>query len=85
MNVIYKYPIQNSFSLQLPVGAKVLCVQMQYNVPYMWVMQDTSNYLEPRHFRIVNTGDDTDCKPENYIGTFQEDNGSYVGHLFEYT
>jgi len=72
--------------IKMPKNAKILSLQMQNNVPFMWAMVNTENPTESRYFELFATGQpinimDTEI---NYIGTFQF-NGSMplVFHLFE--
>jgi len=88
MRVIYKYPfsIADAFTLRLPVGAKILSVQLQDGQPTLWAMVDPR---EPatwiREFRVFWTGrfvpDATDYPPLVFLATIQM-NG-LVWHLFE--
>ncbi len=88
MEQIYKYPLQvnDRFSICLPEDSKVLCVDSQRGVPYIWALVDSSDEvpLEERWFRLVGTGHViTEDEDLDYIGTFQLQNGSFIGHLFE--
>lgn len=67
----------------MPVGAEVLCVQTQYNSPYLWVVVDTEAEKEMRSFTLLGTGEDFTKHPGRYLGTFQLDGGNYVIHVFE--
>lgn len=87
--IIYKYPFQVTveFALNLPKDAKILTVQVQGGIPCIWVLftkQETQE-TENRFFRVIGTGYDIEYKPNSlkYIGTFQLENGSFIGHLFE--
>ncbi len=85
MNRIYKYPVivTDEFNLTMPVGAKVLSVQVQNGSPQLWAMVDTSEPLsEIRSFRVIGTGHPIDSDPGVYIGTFQIHGGELVLHLF---
>lgn len=87
MTRIYKYPIpiEDRFSLSLPQGARVLCVQTQNNQPQVWVRVDPHALTERRDFFLRGTGHP--CGPEidaaRYVGTFQLEGGALVFHLFE--
>lgn len=83
--VIYKYPIgiKDKFSIEMPTGARILTIQVQDNVPCMWVLVDTSQELEIRNFKIIGTGHSLDEFHGNYIGTVQMANGFFVWHIFE--
>lgn len=82
MKVIYKYSVTQSFTLQLPKGAKVLHVECQGSDPMMWVEQETMHQKETRHFTVFGTGHKI---PEginfSYIGTFLM--LPFVWHLYE--
>jgi hypothetical protein len=79
---IWKYKLDGVISsIEIPLDGKVLTVQIQNEVPHIWVLVNPENQVETRGFRVVGTGhpfDDTDSK---YIGTFQD--GPFVWHLFE--
>ena len=72
---------------ELPVGAEILCVQVQHGKPQMWVKcSPHGGKVEPREFRIYGTGHMlAEMTNHKYIGTFQLDGGAFVGHLFETT
>lgn len=85
-HIIYKYALKNpTTELLLPKDAKILDVQVQDGTPHLWARVDTTAPLEERTFYVVNTGE---RMPEDeelvYVATFQQDNGAYVGHVFEY-
>ena len=86
---VYKYtiPVEDHFSLDLPAGAKILTVQVQYQEPQIWALVDSGQSNVRRDFRMAGTGHD--IKEDNdsltYIGTFQLSGGSFIGHLFEIT
>ena len=86
---IYKYEvkIEDQFEIKMPKDADIFDVQMQSEVPCMWAMVDTEAEIVTRRFRIIGTGNSI---PEfdhvsryEYIGTFQQYNGSLVWHLLE--
>jgi hypothetical protein len=88
--MVYKYQLNttNNQSVWLPKGAEILTVQTQNNIPYIWVLIDTSQPMEERRFEIFGTGASihydmgTDRK---YIRTYQLYSKNLVFHLFEYT
>ena len=87
---IYKYEIEvrAEFSLNLPVGAKILTVQVQHDIPVLWALVDPSNTKkETRIFILCSTGGEIyhDIDLLDYIGSFQLDKGYSIGHLFELT
>jgi hypothetical protein len=82
-------PLQDTFSLRLPKGAKVLCVQTQYENAMIWFSfteADPDGQTEPRTFVLATTGHPVDFGDMEhllkYVGTFQLQGGNFVGHLF---
>lgn len=87
INKIYKYQLEvkDYFSIVMPKGASILTVQVQQGIPCIWAIVDPEQILmETRNFRIFGTGHPILVSAKNsYIGTFQLQNGGFVGHLFE--
>lgn len=85
MKTIYKYkiPITDTFSLQLPVDAEILCFQIDIKTgtPTIWVKLIPETEYEQRNFALVGTGNPIEFEDGNYIGTVQL--GYFVWHLFE--
>lgn len=50
MFTIYKYPIpiEDKFTLDLPIGARILCIQMQREEPQLWTIVDPNAAKQPR-------------------------------------
>ena len=85
MKTIFKYPLvtRDEMSLNMPIGAEILTVQLQDGVPCMWTRVDPSRCQETRIFHIHGTGNPIpNSDREIYIGTWQK--GSFVWHLFEF-
>lgn len=86
---IWKYQIQgNSHSIEMPMGAQILTVQLQFDKPCIWAVVNPLNDLEERHFEIYGTGQDINCEQSvgfkrKYINTFQINGRRLVFHLFE--
>lgn len=85
---IWKYKIEavGIQQILLPIGAEILTVQIQDQLPCIWVMVDPENETEVRVFEIFGTGHNIYTPPAvtwKYIGTFQVDQGALVFHLFE--
>lgn len=85
---VWKYALDDAdwqvglFSLTIPVGGRILDLQMQGGSPVIWALVDSEQMREQRHFLVVGTGHPlTGIVSSRYIGTFQW--GSFVGHLFE--
>ncbi len=82
---IYKLPLMlaGEATVNLQRGAKILCVQMQAEVPTMWYECDPAESLEPRRILMYGTGQrmmEFD-KRGPYLGTLQV--GIYVLHVYE--
>ncbi|MBK7366058.1 MAG: hypothetical protein IPI97_14155 [Nitrosomonas sp.] len=82
---IFKYTLDliDLQSLELPVGAKVLAVQVQNGNPQIWALVDENAQKEVRTFATYGTGHVVANNPCNYIGTYQLENGAFVFHVFE--
>ena len=88
MRTIYKYRLQfeEIQSIEMPKNASILCIQTdkKNNAPHIWALVETENEIEERQFKLYGTGAKiNNTKTEIYIGTFQYQNGSFVGHVFE--
>lgn len=82
---IWKYQLEMTAEdqvYQIPRGAEVLCVQMQHDIPTLWVRVFPGKKEEERKFQIVGTGHKVD-KYNKYIGTVQKDGGVFMWHIFE--
>lgn len=82
MLTIWKYPIpiQGEFTLNMPKGARVLTVQLQYGEPMIWMLVDLTVERHDRVFALVGTG--YAVPAGDYVGTFQLMGGNLVYHLF---
>lgn len=85
MKKVFKYKLQTKDiqEIEMPELSEVLCVQIQNNVPCIWVKVDTKNELKKRFFLVVGTGNPVPDNPSNYIGTYQLLDGDLVYHVFE--
>lgn len=82
---VFKYaaPVADDVSIEMPVGAEVLCVQVQGDGPQIWARVDPSaTPTITRRFVWVGTGHPAD-RCGRYIGTVQSMDGALVFHLFE--
>lgn len=80
--VIWKYDLYERKSLELPFNHKVLSVQVQNDVIYVWIMLDeTQPFTYKRDFMIIATGELVN-PVWDYVGTVQLYNGLYVYHVF---
>ncbi len=93
--VIWKFPIKHNGtksypSMYLPIGAKILTVQMQYEhgvsvedgKPFIWAeVNPEEEGQDHRQFQVAGTGQGLSKNPRTYIGTWQDK--WMVWHLFE--
>ncbi len=82
---VHKFPIEiaDDFTVDMPAGAKVLCVQTQGSAVMLWAIVDPGAPTMPRRFALRGTGHPLPDFPGRYVGTFQMYSGGFVGHLFE--
>jgi len=83
---IYKYPllVTDKQTIQMPVGAEILTVQIQNNRPMIWVLfPDPYLATEKRTFRVIGAGHAIIDQQLKYIATFQLLGGELVFHVFE--
>jgi hypothetical protein len=82
-SVIYKYPfeISDEVRLDMPIDAKILCVEVQAGVPMMWALVNPRAVNTTRRFRVIGTGHLFDTSYLVYVTTFQQP--PFVWHVFE--
>ena len=92
-NQIWKFStvengFKEKFTIEMPIGAQILTVQRSEkdNHPCIWALVDPNAKKEERYFELVGTGHDIHFDmgiERKYIGTYQYQNGEFVGHIFE--
>ena len=85
MRRVYKYELssQEEQSIEIPRGGQILSVQVQHNLPQMWVLVNPGNPSVERRFSVYGTGHDIVNDALEYVGTFQLLGGRLVFHVFE--
>ena len=88
MATIYKYPVPvyDYVRVRMPVGARILTVQVQNGTPCIWALVNADPFAlsEDRVFRLFGTGHNVpDGDALTYVGTYQMNSGALVFHLFE--
>lgn len=90
--VVHKFPLEvtDLQRINLPLGAKILALQVQYGQPCLWALVDPEENCDDeyaRTFATVGTGNEfadiSDAADLQYIGTYQLQNGAFVYHVFE--
>ena len=84
----YEIPAIGEFSLELPVDAEILTVQLQKNKTCIWVLVNTEKQIyetvcKKRNFCWVSTGEPIGYTDLIYLATLQSSGGNHVSHLFE--
>ncbi len=81
----WNLPITDNQALKMPVGAKILSVQVQHDNCCLWALCDDSKGVpsENREIAIYGTGNPIPDNPGKYISTFQLLDGDLVFHVFE--
>jgi hypothetical protein len=84
---IFKYTLlgvgYGTQHIHMPQGSKILTVQMQHGRPRIWALVCEANPIVTRVIKIFGTGHEFVGDPDSYIGTFQEDDGALVWHVFD--
>jgi hypothetical protein len=84
--VIHKYQLQfnDTVSVQMPRGAKVLSAKEQYGSIYVWAEVDPDEpVFTTRTFRMHGTGHGHDAENNVFIDTVMMREGAFVLHIFE--
>lgn len=79
----FRFPITESFDLQMPRDAQILHVEIQNGAHYIWALVNTDASLEARTFHIFGTGHPIPEVPLDHIATWLMLGGVLVWHLFE--
>jgi len=85
MKVIYKYPLEviDDQFIDIHQDYEVLSVQVQNGKLCLWAKVDPKLPMVYMHIVIIGTGQPMSDNDEmKYIGTFQLESGSFVGHCF---
>jgi hypothetical protein len=82
MKAIYKYPMSLKDQwVSLPIGAKMLTVEIQNGVLCLWALVDPSEKIAARFFKVLGTGwNSNEIDDFDYVGTVFQD--EFVWHIF---
>lgn len=85
MRTIWKYELEitDFQTLQIPGGAELLCVQVQFGKPCLWALVEPHFDKTPRTIAIRGTGHPFEIPMPVYVDTFQMNGGMLVFHAFE--
>lgn len=79
----YKLKVTDQQEVHIPIGAKLLSVQMQGEHCCLWALCDEAAAAEGRIIAIYGTGHPQPDHPGEYISTFQMAGGNLVFHAFD--
>lgn len=85
MQKIFKYPLEvtDEQRIEMPMGAEILCVQVQGGQPCIWAKVIPDGAPVKRLFAVYGTGHPMNTKQaDQYVGTFQLQGGMLVFHVF---
>lgn len=85
MKTIWKYPIpiiDNIITIEIPEKATIIYVDIQNELPHIWVEVNPYATKETRRFATFGTGHEFTEK-SIYLGSYQRFNGAFVGHIYE--
>ncbi len=82
---IWKFPLEihGLQDINMPLGAKLLHVETQDNVPTLWAMVDPTQAKASRRIEIRGTGAPFYEANRIYISTYQNKEGC-IYHAFEF-
>ena len=84
MRTVWKFPLvmTDRQTVQMPMGAEILTVQMQGEQCCLWALCEPENVMRPREILIHGTGHPVG-DITRYIGSVQIYSGALVFHVFE--
>ena len=89
MKTIWKFELKitDIQEMSMPKGSAILSVQAQNNKPYLWALVEPEESIETIIIETFGTGNpimDSIGDPRKFVGTYQLENGAFIGHVFEY-
>mgnify|MGYP001592531188 CR=1 FL=1 len=84
---VFKYQLEvtDRQTVIMPKAARILCVQAQNGRPCLWALVPDDMAPELRVIFTHGTGHTCSSDIGSYVGTYQLQNGAFVGHVFEET
>lgn len=82
MRTVYKYLLftKGEFQIEMLLGARLLHIGLQNNIPTLWAEVKPDAPVKPYSFFCIGTGDDI---PDNasYVGTVEQ-SGYFMWHYY---
>jgi hypothetical protein len=85
-NTIWKYALETTDvnDVFMPLGAEILCIQIQNGRPCLWTMVDSLEHNgKSRIIETYGTGHPIPVGSRKYIGTYQIISQGLAFHVFE--
>ena len=82
----FRLKVQDRQDVDMQEGSKILTVQTQHNEPCLWAMvpvEGENVAKETRKIVMTGTGQEFDATDLEYLGSYQLNDGMFVGHVFE--
>ena len=84
----YETPFDENFEIKMPKDAEILAIQKdeKTNTPCIFALVYPDNEKEIRCFELFGTGNtiyNDMGVSRKYLGTYQYQNGEFIGHIFE--
>ena len=78
----YKLTLMDEITIHMPLGAKILHVECQQDIPCIWALVSPENRIVPHHFVMHGTGHKVSPDVGEHVGSFLMHQGQLVFHLF---
>lgn len=90
MKTIWKFELRSTDiqTLKVPKGYKVLTLQLQRGIPYIWIECDPNNdstYLKLRTYGTGHEITNEESERLSYVGTYLIHQDSIVLHVYQQT
>jgi len=84
IQTIWKFPLETTDEqvIELPVGAKILTVQLQGGKPCLWALVNPDQTMQQVKIETFETGHNIPSGNRTYIATYQLMAGSLILHAF---
>lgn len=82
---IWKYELvaTQKQTLMIPEGAEFLYIDVQHEIPQIWMLLNPLAPQMPKTFITIGTGHPISDKLGRYLGTYMLQDGFLVFHVFE--